>query len=74
MNLITGVKVKSRILNRMNKNYKMQKLDDLTPLKDSKRFNWKPKGWDDMKKQWNSIDRTTLLKLTKKIHGKLGKS
>ena len=27
--------MKSRILNRMWKKYKMQKLDDLTPLKDS---------------------------------------
>ena len=33
--LIRGVKVKSRILNRMKKKYKMKKLDNLTPLKET---------------------------------------
>ena len=32
--LIRGVKLKSRMLNRKNKKYKMRKLDDLTPLKE----------------------------------------
>ena len=33
--LIRGVKVKSRILNRMKKKYQMKKLDDLIPLKET---------------------------------------
>ena len=33
--LIIGVKVKSRILNKMRKKYKMKKLDDVAPLKES---------------------------------------
>ena len=33
--LIRGVKVKSRILNRMKKKYKSKKLDELTPLKET---------------------------------------
>ena len=33
--LIRGVKVKSRIVNKMKKKYKMKKLDDLTPLKET---------------------------------------
>ena len=33
--LIRGVKVKSRILKKMKKKYKMKKLDDLTLLKET---------------------------------------
>ena len=33
--LIRGVKVKSRILSRMKKIYKMMKLDGLAPLKET---------------------------------------
>ena len=33
--LIRGVKVKSIILNRMKKKYKLKKLDGLTPLKET---------------------------------------
>ena len=33
--LIRGVKVKLRIVNRMKKKYKMKKLDDFTPLKET---------------------------------------
>ena len=33
--LIRGVKVKSRILNRMKKKYKMKNFEDLTPMKET---------------------------------------
>ena len=51
--LIRGVKVKSRILNRMKEKYKMKKLDNLTPLKETlkqkiqlkpQRMRWYEKG------------------------------
>ena len=35
--LIRGVKVKSRILNRMKKKYKMKNFEDLAPLKETLR-------------------------------------
>ena len=68
--LTRGVKVKSRILNRMKKKYQMKKLDDVTPLKETLKQKTQLKSqrirWYENRKKINSTDRATLLQQTKR--------
>ena len=61
--LITRVKVKSGILNRIKKKYRMKKLDDFTPLeRDSKtKDSIESPKYETYEKERNFKDTTTFL-------------
>ena len=63
-----GVKVKSRILNRIKAKYKIKKLDDLTRLKETlkQQIQLKILRMRKYEKKQNSTNKTTLSKETKR--------
>ena len=66
--MITRVKVKSGILNRIKKKYRMKKLDDFTPLKETlkQKIQLKAQSMRHMKKERNFTDTTIFLTQAKR--------
>ena len=66
--LIRGVKVKSRILKKMKKKYKMKKLDDLTLLKETlkQKIQFKVQRMRRYKKRTNFYRQNNTFKIDTK--------